>query len=468
MRKLSIRMKITLWFSVVMVFIVALTYGVIFSVSNSIIQKAIQDNLIETIENNVDEIEYYDLKSDIDKDNDVDQYIIYGAGYLEIDDDFLDQVNGISSALYDSQKVMLYGENPISKEIHELAFLDSKVRKRTVDGTVWYVYDRKLTAEGLEKLWIRGVVSVETQSIQLSSIIQISMFLLPLLLFLAVIGGYFIAGRSLKPMHQIVETVSQINQGQDLKKRIGLGVGEDELHQLADAFDAMFDRLDVSFEMERQFTSDASHELRTPMAVIMAQCEYTLSQDSNPEEYVEALRVIQLQGGKMTRLINDMLTFTRMHGKTTSYEMCSLEFSSLITAVCEDLALIADKNIQLTAQVEDAVFVRGNRELLTRLLNNLISNAYRYGRENGHINVVLASQDQWAKLSVIDDGIGIAKEEQEKIFRRFYQISSARSNAGSGLGLSMVKEIAGLHHGTISVESIPQEGSTFTFTIKKL
>ena len=126
------------------------------------------------------------------------------------------------------------------------------------------------------------------------------------------------------------------------------------------------------------------------------------------------------------------------------------------------MALIRTNGITLTSQVQENISCLGNRMLLTRLLVNLISNAYRYGRENGHIEVKLEQKASELRLSVADDGIGIAPEEQEKIFRRFYQVDASRTGEGTGLGLSMVQQIAEFHGGTIEVESVPGKGSLFT------
>ena len=191
-------------------------------------------------------------------------------------------------------------------------------------------------------------------------------------------GGYFIARRSLAPIRKIATTASQIGQGRDLKKRIELGEGTDEIHQLADTFNAMFERLDSSFEAERQFTSDVSHELRTPMAVIMAQCEYLLEKQRSTEEYEDAIKLIQRQSKKMTNLITDMLAFARLEFQIDSFEMHKVNLTKLVSAVCEDMAQIQDKNITLTWKTDDDVFIAGNEHLLTRLLSNLIGNAYRY------------------------------------------------------------------------------------------
>lgn len=299
----------------------------------------------------------------------------------------------------------------------------------------------------------------------MDAIVILSMWLIPVLILLALAGGYFLAGRFLRPIQQMIQAASGIQQGQDLKKRIELNKGQDELHQLADTFNGMMDRLEASFQAEKQVTRDMSHELRTPVTVILSQCELSLEEEQDKSTYADALRLIQRQGQKMSVLINDMLMMTRMEQKRDSICMVQLDFSSLCASVCEDLRLIREKNIALSWQLEEHVLVMGNRELLQRLLANLIANAYRYGREHGHIQVDLKQEHAEVLLSVTDDGRGIAKDQLAHIWQRFYQADASRSNQGSGLGLAMVQEIAQLHHGYMKVESVQGKGSCFTFCV---
>ncbi len=462
MRRLSIRFKITFWFTMALILIMLLTYYITFSVSSQIIRKTIRDSLIETVENNVDEIEFYPSIEDVDLSDDVDHFLEYANGYLEVDDDFLDAVNDVYTALYHVDGVLLYGENPIAGEIEGFPFIDSQVQQTTIDGTLYYIFDRRLTADGLDGLWLRGVVSEEQGAAQMSDIVRLSLILMPLLVIAASGGGYLIARRMLRPIQKISDTARQIGKDNDLKKRIELGAGNDELHQLADSFNDMFEKLERSFEAERRFTSDASHELRTPVSVIASQCEFSLEKPRSPAEYEEALRVIRRQSRKMARLINDMLDFTRLEGNAERYTKEPVDLTGLVESVCADMALIRDKNITLQYDAADGIVVCGDRELLTRLLTNLISNAYRYGKENGHIAVRLQKANGAIRLTVRDDGIGIAEDEQQKIFQRFYQADASRAGAGMGLGLSMAQEIARFHGGEITVESVPGEGSAFT------
>lgn len=463
MKNLSIRLKITLWFAVALFVIVAITYVVILTVSNQVIQKTIRDTLLHTVEDNVDEVEFYTDISQVDIANSVDHFIMYNSGYLEVDDDFLDEVNDVYTALYLSDGTLMYGENPLAVALADLEFSDSEIRERTVNGELYYILDRHLTQKGLEDLWLRGVVSEHQGEVQMHEISTLSLIILPIILIAAVLGGYFIAKRMLMPIKQITNAAENISRGGDLKKRIELDRGKDELHQLADSFNNMIARLDESFEAERQFTSDVSHELRTPMSVIMAQCEYTLDEERTPQEYERALRLIRRQGRKMTKLINDMLDFVRLERRGTNYQIEKLNLSALVNSVCEDMSLIRERGISLEHEVEDEIWVDGNPALLSRLLSNLISNAYRYGKDDGHIKVRLKKSQDEVTLSVSDDGIGISREDKEKIFRRFYQADSSRTGSGTGLGLSMVKEIASFHGVSMSVESEPGKGSEFTF-----
>ena len=463
MKNLSIRLKITLWFAVALFVIVAITYVVILTVSNQVIQKTIRDTLLHTVEDNVDEVEFYTDISQVDIANSVDHFIMYNSGYLEVDDDFLDEVNDVYTALYLSDGTLMYGENPLAVALADLEFSDSEIRERTVNGELYYIFDRHLTQKGLEDLWLRGVVSEHQGEVQMHEISTLSLIILPIILIAAVLGGYFIAKRMLMPIKQITNAAENISRGGDLKKRIELDRGKDELHRLADSFNNMIARLDESFEAERQFTSDVSHELRTPMSVIMAQCEYTLDEERTPQEYERALRLIRRQGRKMTKLINDMLDFVRLERRGTNYQIEKLNLSALVNSVCEDMSLIRERGISLEHEVEDEIWVDGNPALLSRLLSNLISNAYRYGKDDGHIKVRLKKSQDEVTLSVSDDGIGISREDKEKIFRRFYQADSSRTGSGTGLGLSMVKEIASFHGGSMSVESEPGKGSEFTF-----
>ena len=467
MKSLSIRTKITLLCAIALVMVVTVTYFVILFVSDQVFQKSVRDSLIEAVEQNITEIKFSAADAETQFDYDNNDYIEYNGGYLQIDDAFLDELNQVYTSLYSTDGSFLYGENPIALNSAELSFLNSQLQNIKVDGTVYYVFDRELSEQGLEGLWIRGIVSEEKGRPQFLNIARISLIALPLIVLFALISAYILSGKMLRPIQQMVKAASQINKGGDLNKRIELKAGSDELHRLADSFNHMLERLQKSFENERRFTSDASHELRTPISVILAQCEYTLEKERSIKEYQEDLQVILRQSKKMSALINDMLDFTRLESKAQNMAFTKIDLSKLVSSLCEDMALLKDKNISLSFHVQNNVFCSGNHELLSRLLTNLISNAYRYGKTDGHIWVDLAKNDSdnTAVLSVGDDGIGIAAEDLDKIFLRFYQAEQSHSGSGTGLGLAMVYEIAQLHSGSVSVKSELGKGSNFIVTL---
>ncbi len=461
MKRLSMRAKITLWFTAALIMVVLFTYFIMLTASNQILQKTIRDSLVETVENNYNEIRYYGSMEEVAPDKDASHFLRFENGILEVNDDFLDAVNQVYTGLYDDDGTLIYGENPVSGSVSDIKFMDSRIQSKKVKGVRYYIFDRKLSAKGMEGLWMRGVVSEAQGTTQMTGIIRLSVIILPLLVLVAAVGGYFLVKGSLRPLQQISETAVQIGRENDLKKRIDIGAGKDELHQLADTFNDMLDKLEKAFETERQFISDASHELRTPMSVISAQCEMSLEQRRSPEEYEKALQVISRQSRKLSKLINDMLEFTRLEAGADRYKKEPVDMTELTASLCEDMALIRENGITLTYEAQEKIMYTGNRELLSRLLMNLVSNAYRYGKKDGHIVVSLRKEKDAVLLSVTDDGIGIAREEQEKIFRRFYQTDNSRFHAGIGLGLAMAKEIVHFHGGEITVESRIGEGSTF-------
>ena len=224
MKNLSIRFKITLWFTVALSVVVFFTCFVVLYADHQIIQKTIRDSLIETVENNVDEVEFYI------NFNHTDFKEIHN-GYLEIDDDFLDQVNEVYTALYYEDGTLIYGENPISRNTSQLQFTDSSIQRITVKDTIFYIFDRKLTSEGLDGLWLRGVVSEYQGAVHMFSITRLALLFLPLLVLISSMGGYLLARRMLRPIQEISDSASMIRTGGDLKKRIEIGSGTDELHR---------------------------------------------------------------------------------------------------------------------------------------------------------------------------------------------------------------------------------------------
>ena len=313
-----------------------------------------------------------------------------------------------------------------------------------------------------DDVFVRGIAADEGNAFADRKSILLLSILLPVYLAIAAGIGYLISSRVFSGVGNLSRTVAQIRTTDDVRSVRAVSTDIRELEPLTDGFNRMLARLHQSFEAEKHFTDNASHELKTPIAVIHAQCELLIdSATLNEEDRKHVLR-IQKQARAMSRLVGDLLMISRLEQGQEYFDFSVEDFSIVVRAVCEDAAVISDKKLIL--DVKDDVMMRMDVTLMTRLVENLISNADKYGRDGGSIWVTLDKRDGRAFLRVADDGIGIAPEEQEKIFQRFYRVDKARSREmrSSGLGLSFVDEICRLHGGRITVESTLGKGTVFT------
>lgn len=455
-KKRSIRWKLSFWASLSLIAVAGITLLAVRLAAESALRGTVRDYLISTVEQNAVQIESVPRPGTDDEA----LYLPWDGAYLTIDLDYMNVVNDVYTALYAADGTMLYGENPLSRETAAVPFVEGRARQIEARGLRYELYDRRLPL-GTEEtaLWIRGVVP-ETEGLrQLQQITRSLLMLLPLLIALALLAGWFLAGQMLVPLRRIEETAEQISRGDDLRRRIPEGENRDEISRLARVFNAMLDRLEHSFEAERRFTSDASHELRTPTSVILAQADYSLEKERSPEEYAEALRVVRKQGRRMSALIDDMLAYTRLDQSPERYPFVRLELSRIVAEAAEETRLLRAEDLRLETEIAEGLFVEGNAMLLSRMTQNLVSNACRYG--NGWVRIRLGREEERLCLAVEDNGPGIAPEEREKIFDRFYRGDAARTSGGTGLGLAMVKKIAQMHGGELRVESTPGVGSCF-------
>lgn len=446
---IPITIKITIWFSILMILIVGIMFIFMFTMSDSMIEFNLQNKLKRTVDYVLDEVEYDDGKLEIDND-------------VELFDD------GIYLLVYDLNGNLLLGDTPGNMSI-SADFDDGNGEQITVNNTRYFIYDRLRTFKKHDNVWVRGLTSVSSVANAMNSFLLLSLIISPVLIIFAIAGGYYIAAKSFMPIKKIINTVNEINEGSDLSKRINLGNGGDEIHKLANTFDNMFTRLETSFESEKQFTQDASHELRTPISVILAQCEYTLEYVNSIDEYKESIVTIKRQADKMSRLTSQLLTFARLDNNKFINEFENVNFSELLDMICDDQQLL-NPDIHLTSSIKPNLFVFAERILLSRLCVNLISNAFTYNRKNGNVYVSLTESNDMVIFSVQDDGIGISEINLPRIWNRFFRVNKSRTSTDKenlGLGLSMVKWISDLHGGILSVDSKFNEGSTFIFKIPK-
>ena len=237
--------------------------------------------------------------------------------------------------------------------------------------------------------------------------------------------------------------------------------------KMAQSRQKMLERLERSFDMEKQFTSDASHELRTPTAVIISQCEYAQEHDATPEEFQDTIAIIKRQARRMNAMVSQLLSFARMEQGTQKVKLEHADISGIVEAVCEEQAEL-NPEVDFQCAIDPGICSNVDITLMSRLVENLITNACKFGGK--HVKVGLYEEDGQIYLFVRDDGIGISPENQKKVWDRFWQAEPSRSDnrqGSNGLGLSMVREIAKIHRGEMSLQSAPRQGSTFTLKMPK-
>ncbi len=291
-------------------------------------------------------------------------------------------------------------------------------------------------------------------------------WLIPLGVLLASVGGYFLARRSLAPVAAMgaqAERIGAVN----IHVRLTVRNPNDELGRLAQHFNDLLDRLDQSFERQRRFISDASHELRTPVSILRGEAEVALSQASrSPEEYRESLAVLHQEAQRLARIVEDLFTLTRADAGEYRLTRNDFYLDELVADCVRAARVLAQaKNITLLAVTPEEMPVRADEDLLRRMILNLLDNAIKYTPEGGNVSVKCSSAPDGYELSVTDSGPGIPVAMQSRIFERFFRVDRARSRSGrdggAGLGLAIARWIAEAHLGRIDLVRSDAAGSAF-------
>jgi heavy metal sensor kinase len=330
----------------------------------------------------------------------------------------------------------------------------------------WRVYSEAVTLPDGEPGWLQAGRSLAGTEAALARLRGQLLLGLPLMLVLAAAGGLFLAGRALSPIDRMATAAEQIT-GSDLSGRMG-PQGSEELSRLAGAFDRMLERLDKAFQRERRFVADVSHELRTPLTALRGRIEVTLNRPRSRPEYEETLESLAAEVARLTRLSEDLLLLARFDRGGQVMRPQPVDLSELLASVAGQLRPLSEGRGQvLTEDVAPGLGLQADPDQLIRLFFNLLDNASKFAGDGGRIALAARLDGDSIAVSVSDDGAGISPEHLDSIFDRFYRAeqSRARSTGGHGLGLAIAQEITHAHGGSLTVSSVPGEGSTFTVTL---
>jgi heavy metal sensor kinase len=310
--------------------------------------------------------------------------------------------------------------------------------------------------------------SLHSQQEMLADIRNTFLLAIPFALLLASAGGYFLARKSLAPVAAMATQARGIGAA-NLQARLAVANQRDELGQLALSFNQLLDRLEESFERQKRFIADASHELRTPVAILRGETEVTLSRtDRSPEEYRETLRILRDESQRLAHIVEDLFTLTRADAGECPLRQRDLYLEELAADVLRRARSLAmAKEITLHSAIAEEMPIRADEALLRRMVLNLLDNAIKYTPKGGTITLDCHRRGAEYAMSITDTGEGIPAELQQRVFERFFRADKSRprqegESGGAGLGLSISRWIAEAHHGRLELTRSDPTGSTFT------
>ncbi len=296
----------------------------------------------------------------------------------------------------------------------------------------------------------------------LNNLILLLLIAYPLMLIIQFIASSLAASKSIEPVHQLITTAAGISDS-NISTRLPMPERKDELYQLTTTINELLTRIEASMLQQKQFTSDASHEIRTPLASIRGTLEVLIRKPRESKVYEEKITDIISQVDRLDGLLDQLLQLARIESGVALLKNETVFLASVISSMQKKWQEAADvKKISLHVRVDDEVAVTGDKFYIELILDNIVHNAIKYGREHG--NVIISWNKAIKSLSITDDGEGIANDQLPYIFNRFYRVDESRSSMvkGSGLGLSIAKKIADVHHIKLTVDSKPDVGSTFS------
>lgn len=445
----SIRIRLTLWYSVVLLAGLALFGTGIWLVLTHSLMAALDDSLTEQAKGIVTVLHSDPDPAQAELREELNEYALAtpGGNLMEVRDSQGRQI-------LRSKAVALQAADAV----HQKAF-----GEQTASSGRYRTFTMTTLLKG-EPYRILVATPLDGTEATLRRIGMLFLWTAPAVLLMASLGGYWISRRALTPVDEITRAARSIGI-QNLSERLAVPASGDELQRLSETWNDMLARLESAVKRLSQFTADASHELRTPIALIRTTAELSLRRERSPEIYREALRQVMAETDRTSRLVEDLLLLARADAGLPALPLERLELTPLVRDVCQQGRVLAEaRQLEISAEVPDQpVYVEANDPALRRLILLLLDNAVKYTPAGGRITVSVGSDPAGATVAVRDTGIGIPDAALPHVFERFYRADESRNRdgGGTGLGLSIAKWIAERHHASLEAESVFGEGSVF-------
>jgi heavy metal sensor kinase len=350
---------------------------------------------------------------------------------------------------------------------------DSPFRTVHVHGRPYRSYLRSFSVDG-KNCMLLVLQSLQPQEEFLETLTGTFALVIPLAILLAGSGGYFLARQSLSPVVAMSTQASRIGS-ENLYERLKVENAQDELGHLAMSFNELLDRISQSFERQRRFIADASHELRTPVAILCGEAEVTLAEKKREEtEYRESLNILLDESKRLKHIVEDLFTLARADAGQYPLAPTKFYLDELAAECARNVRTLAlAKNITLHCETPKELAVTADEELVRRMILNLLDNAIKYTPDGGTVTIASGEQNSDYFVSVKDTGPGIPAALRERVFERFFRVDKARARSendggGAGLGLSIASWIAQAHRGRVELTRSDESGSTFTIFLPTL
>lgn len=336
---------------------------------------------------------------------------------------------------------------------------------KSKNGKTFYVYEQRY-GKYENNIYLRVIVEDETISAKYQNLLYVVCISIVITSFIVLILGIKMSKHVSNSLKNIQQTAEQISNNLNMSQRMKYTGNFYELQLLVDTENIMLDKMEEVFSLQEQFVSDVAHELRTPAAVIKAQCEYILPSQKNASELQEAFEVIDRQSKRMNGIIEQLLELSRLEQKNFHLECEKISLVEIIQCICDDIYEKEEYETDFNRQIKivqtlKEVHIIGNVYLISIAIQNLIENAIKFSNDNGTVEISTKQDEKYVYISVKDNGKGMTEHEKSRIFERFYKSDESRNTKGFGLGLALTKKIAEVHNGSIKVESELGKGSKF-------
>lgn len=381
---------------------------------------------------------------------------------VSVDPVFLEITNNVGTVLEKSSNLktqnLLFNYKLLKEKVTDVKLSGKLVRQKQVP----LYFQNKVNG------YLTVAVSMEEAIGILDKLQTVLYVLFPIVLVLLFLVAQFIAGRSIQPINAIINTSNAITN-ENLKARILLPKNKDELFILSQTINNLLDRIESTIDREKQFTSDASHELRTPLAVIKGTLEVLIRKPRNTEEYQQKINFCIAEVDRINNLVDQLLLLARFENQKLSLKIEHVNLNECIReAVHRFESKAKSRNIKVVNNFAKEIYANTDSYFFTIILNNLISNALKYSKDNGVVEISLEKVHDKVQLKVKDNGIGISPDEIDKVFNSFYRTSTTTNHPeikGIGLGLSIAKLLCDILAITICISSQENVGTTLELSI---